>query len=178
MSYHILVPAAVVRPFIRALNLLQDFGLLLVRLWVSKIFIDSALTKIAYWPGTIVLFKYQYAVPLLSPATAAYIGTAAEFIFPILMILGLGGRLAVFAFFIYNIICVISFHFLWTPAGAAGLADHANWGLLLLMVMLFGMGRISLDQLIHKKFGYFVELSSWEAAKAQFHWHRNRQEKE
>ena len=108
----------------------------------------------------------------LSPNTAAILGTGAEFVLPILFILGLGGRITVFAFFIYNIICVISFHFLWTPAGSAGLADHVNWGLLLMMVMLYGSGRLSLDHLIHKKWGYLIHESSWKAAKEQFHFHR------
>ena len=172
MSYHILLPAAIIRPLSRFLDKLQDLGLLLVRLWISKIFIDSALTKLAYWPGTIVLFKYQYSVPFLSPSVAAYIGTASEVIFPILLILGLGGRLAVFCFFIYNIVCVVSFHFLWTPAGASGFSDHVSWGLLLLLVMLFGMGKFSIDHLIHKKFGYFTQLSSWREVLHQFHFHR------
>lgn len=174
MSYHILLPAAVIRPFSRFLDKLQDAGLLITRLWIAKIFFDSALTKLAYWPGTIVVFKYQYSVPFLSPVVSAYLGTGAEIVFPILMILGLGGRLSVFGFFIYNIVCVISFHFLWTPSGAAGLADHMSWGLLLLLVMLFGMGRFSIDYLIHKKYGYFIELATWDSVLHQFHFHRNK----
>lgn len=174
MSHHILIPAAIVRPIIRLMRSLKDISRLLVRLWVAKIFIDSALTKIAYWPATIILFKYQYTVPLLSPNAAAYLGTGAEFLFPILMILGLGGRLAVFGFFIYNIVCVISYHFLWTPAGSTGLADHINWGLLLLMIMVFGPGKLSLDYLIHKRFGYFTELANWKACTHQFHLHRQK----
>lgn len=175
MSYHILIPAILIRPFIRLMRYLKDWGRLVVRLWVSKIFLESALTKIAYWPGTIVIFKYQYSVPFISSVAAAYIGTAAEFIFPILLILGLGGRLSIFAFFVYNVICVISFHFLWTPSGAVGLADHVNWGMLLFMLMLFGPGRISLDHLIHKRYGYLTRTSSWEEAKSQFHFRKKKQ---
>ncbi len=174
MSHHILIPAAIVRPIIKLVDRLKDVGSLVVRLWIAKIFIMSGLTKLAYWPGTIVLFKYQYTVPLMSPVFAAYIGTAAEFIFPVLLILGLGGRLSILAFFFYNVICVISFHFLWTPQGAAGFSDHINWGLLLMMLFLYGSGRISLDHLIHKRWGYLIHTSSWKAAKAQFHkQHRN-----
>jgi putative oxidoreductase len=69
------------------------------------------------------------------------------------LVLGLGGRLCLFVFFLYNITCVISFHFLLTPQGSAGLADHISWGLLLLLLMVHGMGKLSLDHWFHKKWG-------------------------
>lgn len=167
-SFHILLPGAVIRPLTRALDKLQDLGLLIVRVWISKIFFKSALTKLAYWPGTIVLFKYQYTVPFLSPSVSAHLGTAIELIIPIFVAIGLGGRLAIFIFFVFNIICVLSFHFLWTPAGAAGFSDHVMWGLLLMMLLLFGMGRFSIDYLIHRRFGYFIELGTWDEVLHQF----------
>lgn len=126
----------------------QDFSALIVRLYIAKIFLQSSLDKIAYWPGTIVTFKYQYDVPLISPILAAYIGTSMEFILPTLLILGLGARLTPLVFFGYNLFCVFSFPFLWTAAGNAGLHDHINWGLLLMMLTTFGMGRLTLDHIL------------------------------
>ena len=158
MKHHIMISLRLYGKFLRFFNLLKDFGDLLVRLWIAKIFIQSALTKITDWGATIVLFKYVYTVPYISPVTAAYLGTAAEFILPALLILGLGGRLSVLAFILYNIFCVLSYHFLWTPSGATGLADHINWGLLLMMIMLHGSGRISLDYLIHKRWGHVLQI--------------------
>jgi putative oxidoreductase len=164
---HITIPAKIIRPLLLLLDTLKSLGDLLVRLWVASIFIQSALTKIASWPSTIVLFKYSYHVPLISPVTAAYLGTGAEFFFPVLLVLGLGGRLVVFAFFVYNIICVVSFSFLWTPAGSSGLSDHVNWGLLLMMLMLHGSGKYSLDYFIHRKWGYLFQLGK----KNQYSWY-------
>lgn len=151
------IPIKALKYSLFALDILKDIGDLLVRFWVAKIFFLSFLTKITDWGGTIVLFKYEYSVPLLSPYAAAYLGTAAEIVLPLLLILGLGGRFSIFCFFIYNIIAVISFHFLWTAQGAAGLNDHINWGLLLMLLMLHGAGRISLDHLIHMKFGHLIK---------------------
>jgi putative oxidoreductase len=141
-----------------ALNL-RDLGELVVRWWIARIFFLSAMDKITSWDTTLVLFRYDYHVPFISFVTAAYIGTGLELILPIFLVLGLGGRLMLFVFFIYNIVCVISFHFLWTPAGTSGFDDHVNWGLLLLMLFLHGPGRYSLDYLIHKKFGYLFNFN-------------------
>lgn len=171
MKFHILVPAALVRPLVRYGRALRSLGYLLVRLDIAWIFFKSGLSKITYWPGTVMTFKDQYHVPLMSPVFAAYLGTGLEFLLPVLLVLGLGGRISIFCFFIYNIICVISFHFLWTPAGSVGLIDHLNWGLLLLLILFHGSGRLSLDHLIHKKYGYLLQASTWQAAKDQFHRH-------
>ena len=72
MPHHILVPAKIIRSLVRVLTALKDVGSLVVRLWVAKIFIVSGLTKIAYWPGTIVLFKYQYNVPFFISEHSRY----------------------------------------------------------------------------------------------------------
>ena len=156
MKHHIVISSRLLGRLLKLFDLLKDAGDLIVRFWLAKIFLASALTKITDWGATIVLFKYVYSVPFISPVAAAYIGTFAEFFLPIVLILGLGGRFFVFVFFIYNIFCMISFHFLWTPSGAAGLADHINWGLLLMMLMLHSCGRFSLDYLIHKRWGYLM----------------------
>lgn len=156
MKHHIIVSARLFGRFLWLLNILKDVGDLIVRLWIAKIFLASAMTKIGDWGSTIVLFKYVYTVPFISPVVAAYLGTFAEFFLPVMLILGLGGRLFVFIFFSYNVFCVLSFHFLWTPSGAAGLADHINWGLLIMMLMLHGCGRISLDHFIHKRWGHLL----------------------
>jgi putative oxidoreductase len=157
MKHQLIVSAKIYGKFLTIFDVLKDFGDLAVRLWVAKIFLDSALTKIGDWGATIVLFKYVYAVPIMSPTFAAYLGTGAEFILPILLVLGLGGRLSIFVFFMYNLFCMISFHYLWTPAGAAGLADHIDWALLIMMLMFHGCGRISLDHLIHKRWGHLLK---------------------
>ena len=162
----ITISAKIIRPVLTFFDYLKPLGDLIVRCWIANIFFQSGLSKLTSWDTTVVLFKYDYHVPFIQPETAAYLGTAAEFILPVLLVLGLGGRLAIFAFFVYNVICVLSFSFLWTPAGMAGLTDHMNWGLLLMLLMLHGSGKYSLDYLIHKKYGYFFKLGK----KNEYHW--------
>ena len=148
--------AKVVRPFIKSMEFLTPFGDLLVRLWIADIFFKAGLTKIQSWDTTVTLFTYEYAVPLLSPEVAAFIGTAAELILPVLLVLGLGGRFCILLFFVYNAVAAISYPFLWTPEGQMGLDQHINWGLLIMMLMFHGSGKISLDYLIRKYHGHHL----------------------
>ncbi len=145
------------RPLFKVLNLLVPVVDLMVRLWVAKIFFVAGLTKIESWDTTVMLFQYEYQVPLLPPFVAAVMGTAAELILPILFVLGLGGRVSIAAFFIYNMIAVMSYHYLWTPEGALGLDQHINWGLLLALMMTRGYSKYSLDYWISRKHGYLFE---------------------
>jgi len=119
-----------------------------IRLLVGAAFFQSGLTKIASWSATLALFDSEYAVPLLPPQVAAYVGTGAELFLPVLLVLGLGGRLAAAAMFVFNIIAVISY----PDLSAAGLKDHQYWGLLLLITVFHGPGKLSLDYPIRRKF--------------------------
>lgn len=149
--------AAIIRPLLRAFEHLSPFGDLIVRIWVAQVFFMSGLVKIQSWQSTLMLFSHVYTVPFLSPYVAAILGTAAELILPILLLLGLGGRFVILIFFIYNAICAISYPFLWTAEGAAGLSQHINWALLLMLLMFHGSGKLSLDYLIRKIHGYHLE---------------------
>ena len=135
--------------FTRFLNLLAPAGDLAIRLWVANVFFKSGLTKLANWDGTLALFANEYQVPLLSPTLAAYAGTATELIFPVLLALGLGTRFTAFALFVFNIFAVASY----PDMGEVGLKDHQHWGLLLLVPLLHGAGKLSLDHFLAKWFG-------------------------
>lgn len=123
-----------------------DFG---IRLFVASVFFKAGLTKIASWSTTLALFEFEYAVPLLPPALAAYLATAAELVLPVLLVLGLGTRLAALALFVFNIVAVISY----PDLSEIGLKDHQYWGLLLLVTLIHGPGRLSLDHLIRQRLG-------------------------
>jgi putative oxidoreductase len=116
---------------------------LAVRLWVANVFFTAGLTKIDSWYSTIGLFTYVYHVPLLPPELAAYLGTAVELVLPIFLAVGLFGRLSAGILFFYNIIAVISYPGLSTD----GLVLHEMWGIMLLIVLLHGPGKLSLDNL-------------------------------
>lgn len=144
------------RPFINALKAITPLVDLLARIWVGQIFFLSGLVKIQSWETTVMLFTHVYHVPFLSPTVAAVMGTAAELILPVLLVLGLGGRVVIFIFFIYNGIAAISYPFLWTAQGAAGLDQHVDWSLLLMLLMCYGPGTWSIDHLIHYYHGHHL----------------------
>ena len=121
---------------------------LAIRIWVGMVFFQSGLTKIQSWDTTLSLFENEYAVPLLPPQLAAYMGTAAELALPIFLVLGLGGRLSAAALFVFNIVAVLSY----PDLGEVGIKDHQYWGLLLLIALLHGPGRISIDHFIRRRF--------------------------
>lgn len=138
---------ALVRNTIRALGFLAPAVDLGIRLLVASVFFKSGLTKIANWDSTVGLFTNEYAVPLLSPEVAALLGTGVELFFPVLLVLGLGARFSAFVLFVFNIIAVISY----PDLGEVGLRDHQTWGLLLLITLLHGPGKLSLDHLIGRR---------------------------
>lgn len=135
------------KPAIRGLEYVSPVVDLGIRLWVANVFWKSGLTKIQTFDSTIMLFQYEYQVPLLSPEVAAYLGTFTELFFPILLVLGLGGRFAAAVLFVFNFIAVISYPSL----NPAGIEQHQIWGLMLLVTLLYGPGKISIDHYIRRK---------------------------
>jgi len=130
------------------LNFLAPVGDLLIRGWVAWVFFLAGLTKIQSWETTKQLFEHEYVVPLIPSTWAAFMGTSAELMLPVLLVLGLLGRIPALCLFFFNIVAVISYPFLLTEAGAVGLNDHFYWGVLLMVLMLHGPGKVSLDTLL------------------------------
>jgi putative oxidoreductase len=141
--------AEIVRAGIKWLDYFRPVADLLVRLWVANVFWKSGLTKIQSMGTTIQLFKYEYEVPLLPPEIAAYLATFSEIVFAALLAIGLAGRFSAAALFAVNIVAVISYPALQAP----GLEQHQVWGLLLLVSIAYGPGKLSLDHLIARRFG-------------------------
>lgn len=135
------------------IGLFSPVFILILRIWVAKVFFMSGLTKIQSWETTRFLFEYEYAVPLLSPALAAWTGTAAELILPIFIVLGFLGRPMALALFVFNAIAVYSYgSFLFGDEGAAGLQQHIMWGVMMLVIFFYGPGRLSVDGFIAKRY--------------------------
>ena len=133
-----------VESFLERLTPIADMGL---KLWVANVFFKSGLTKIESFDTTLMLFEDEYAVPLLSPVFAAYVGTIAELVLPVMLVIGLGGRAIPFALFVFNIVAAISY----PDLSNAGMQDHYIWGLMLLVLMANGSGKLSVDNLIKAK---------------------------
>ena len=129
---------------LKALETLQPLAQLAARLYVAKVFFWSGLTKIRDWDTTLALFADEYHVPLLPPDLAAWLGTGGELVLPVLLALGLGGRFAALGLSVVNVMAVLSLSDIPEPA----LNQHIFWGSLLIALLLWGPGRLSLDRLL------------------------------
>lgn len=133
---------------IRGLDRLAPLGELLLRLYVAQVFWASGLSKFQSWDTTVLLFEYEYQVPLLPPMLAALFATASELGFSVLLALGLAGRLSAGALFVLNLVAVLSYPGLME----AGLEDHRVWGLMLLLIFLRGPGKASIDHFFARRY--------------------------
>lgn len=128
-------------------------ALLLMRVWVARVFWRAGVVKFDDPYGTHVLFSTLYQVPLLAPALAAVLGTWIELITPWLLGFGLAGRATALFLFVYNIIAVVSYSGLW-PHGfwpglvGADFGDHKVWAIMLLALVAWGPGALSIDRLL------------------------------
>ncbi|MEO5813173.1 MAG: DoxX family protein [Rhodanobacter sp.] len=140
----------------RGLAGLEPVVLLLFRIWVALAFWRAGVVKLEDPFGTQFLFNVMYQVPLLSPDVAAVLGTWVELIVPWFIAFGLLGRPFALLLFIYNIVAFTSFPDLW-PHGfwtdlfnITSFVDHKVWGLMLLAIIAWGPGALSLDRLVQR----------------------------
>ena len=76
-------------------------------------------------------------------------GTGGELLLPVLLALGLAGRFAAAGLSVVNVVAVLSL----AEIAPAALQQHQFWGSLLLGLLLWGPGRLSLDAWIGRRFG-------------------------
>jgi putative oxidoreductase len=129
----------------RLVDHLQPLALLAARLYISSIFFKSGMVKIADWGGTLALFRDEYSVPVLPPTFAAYLGTFGELFFPVLITLGLAGRIGAASLFLVNVMAVVSYPQLFGFECPAAINLHYVWGCTLAALVVFGPGSISID---------------------------------
>jgi putative oxidoreductase len=124
----------------------QSLFLAALRVHISWQFLKSGWLKLTDWETTRFLFEEEYRVPLLAPSAAAVLGTAGEIVFPVLLIVGLATRYAALGLSVVNVIAVSAYaHVLTSEGFEAALGQHHLWGLMLLTVLVFGPGRLSVD---------------------------------
>jgi putative oxidoreductase len=125
---------------------------LATRVYVGWVFLKAGLLKIQNWDSTLSLFAAEYRVPLLPPYAAAVLGTAAELVLPVLLMVGLFGRTSALAMSLLNAFAVISYaHVLLAEGFEAAIAQHYLWGFMLLMLTIAGLGSWTLERAFHRE---------------------------
>lgn len=97
-------------------------------------------------PATITLFANEYDLPILPPAVAAWMATLAEFVLPLLLVVGLASRLSAMALLAMTLVI----QFLVYPEAWWG--THALWIVMAGYLAVYGPGRASLDHLVGARF--------------------------
>ena len=122
----------------------QDIIAILSRFILGMVFWLSGRTKVdgfSLKSSTFFLFEKQYNLPVIPPEVAAYVATAAEHIFPLLLWAGLATRLSATALLIMTLVIQL---FVYPNA----YVTHGLWAIGLLYLMKYGPGRLSVDYLI------------------------------
>ena len=120
--------------------------LLVQRLGIAAIFFMSGRTKIeeGTWltlsDSAFELFRTDYKLPFIAPIPAAYAATTAEHVFPILLVFGLFTRFSACGLLVMTSVIEI---FVYPDAWPT----HLSWAGLLLPLIAFGGGKLSLDRL-------------------------------
>ena len=124
---------------------------LFVRIALAGPFFLSGRTKMVEgtWftisDSTYSLFESEYAGVPLPTRFAALAATAAEHLLPLLLLLGLGTRVAALGLLVMTMVIQI---FVYPDAWWS---VHMSWVALALTVLLLGPGRLSLDAQIFRK---------------------------
>ena len=148
---------SIVRPLellARVFDALRPVLALATRWYVAWQFLKSGWLKLSSWQTTLGLFRDEYHVPLLPPDVAAVVGTFGELFFPLLLVLGVAGRIGPLGLFAVNVLAVVSYADVLLAVGfEAALAQHVLWGYMLAVLAVYGSGDWSLDAYLRGRLG-------------------------
>lgn len=118
---------------------------LIVRVAIASVFFLSGRTKVEgvldITDSTYFLFAEEYRVPLIPSDIAAHMATYAEHVFPILIVVGLMTRMSALVLLGMTLVIQVFVYPLGWPT-------HLLWGALLLYLIRFGAGPLSLDRIL------------------------------
>ncbi|MGP9822486.1 DoxX family protein [Salinarimonas sp. NSM] len=118
-----------------------------LRIFPAAVFWQSGRTKVEGFglaDSTVFLFEHEYALPVIDPALAAYLATAAEHVFPVLLVLGLATRVSALALLVMTLVIQV---FVYPGAWVT----HGLWAACFLALIAKGPGALSLDRLIARR---------------------------
>ncbi|MFN0194524.1 MAG: DoxX family protein [Aestuariivirga sp.] len=123
---------------------------LLGRFAIAVVFWKSGRSKVDGWniftvnDKTAFLFQEEYKVPLLPPELSALMAQIAEHVLPVLLILGLATRFSALGLLVMTVVIQV---FVYPNAYAL----HASWAAILLMLIKYGPGMVSLDHWLSRR---------------------------
>lgn len=113
-----------------------------IRYWLADVYFRSGLVSISDWENNLNLFRFEFKVPVISPELAAYLSTAVELICPVLLVLGLGTRLAALAIFFTALSIELTY---------AHYFEHIVWLFASFLLVLRGADKISVDYVLSRR---------------------------
>lgn len=133
----------------KGLNKAQDLPLLFLRLILAYGFWEPAKTK---WADINAIAEWFEGMGMFAPKLNAYLAASAEMAGVFLLALGLGTRIICFPLIITMLVAIKMVH--WENGFAAGDNGYEiplYFMLMLITLMCFGPGKLSIDYLIRKK---------------------------
>ena len=118
-----------------------DVIALIARAATFSVFIRSGTQKLSDWSATLLLFQNEYHTPVLPPAVAAYMATTLEIGCSSLILIGLMTRVS--TLLLLGMTATIQL-FIYPDAWPT----HIQWLAFMVVLVLRGPGRVSLDALI------------------------------
>jgi len=123
----------------------MDLVLAASRAGIAAVFFHSGRTKVdgflSVTDGAVALFRDEYRLPLVDPAVAAHAAAYAEHLFPVLLALGLGTRVAALALLGMTLVIEV---FVYPDAWPT----HLSWAAPLLLLAARGAGAWSVDSVL------------------------------
>lgn len=139
-----------------AADWLISLVLIAPRLWLGMIFWNAGQARLTNWNSQEFLFTHFHAVPVVPPSIAALLTTAGELVLPVLLVVGLLGRLGALGLFVMTF--TIQFLVFQSETGINDFGatpvtnpEHYLWMAAALLMVITGPGRISVDQFIRTR---------------------------
>jgi len=120
-----------------------DAVLLVSRVAIAAVFFFSGRTKVSglldVTDQAVALFRDEYRLPLVDPGLAAHAAAYAEHALPLLLVLGLGTRVAALGLLAMTAVIEVFVY-------PAAWPTHLSWAAPLLLIAARGAGAWSLDR--------------------------------